>query len=87
MATTKTAAKTHYHVLCGLTGGYMPNSNEVYRTRRDAEAGARWLAESFRDGETKVRGSASAGYYECGKWEYIEINPCTETDCETDNYC
>ena len=78
--------KTHYHVLSGLTGGYMPNTNEMCATRKEAEASARWLAQSMRDQDIKVSGSASAGWYDCGKWEYIEITKCSEPDCSEDDF-
>lgn len=72
----------HWHVLVGLRGCYMPDTNDVYRTRRDAERGARWWAEQCRDdGETKVRGSARAGYYTVGEHNQIEVVHCTVDGC------
>lgn len=76
----------HYHVLSGLTGGYIPNTNDYCKTRRDAEASARWLAQRMRDDEIKVSGSASAGWYDCGEYEYIEITSCTEPDCTEEEF-
>lgn len=73
--------RKHYHVLSGLTGGYLPNSNDVCATRREAEASARWLASTFRDDETRVSGSARDGWYNVGEYEYIKITECMEPDC------
>ena len=75
-------ARKHYHVLCGLRGMYMPNSNDVHATRKGAESGAAWLAETYRDdGETRVTGSARHGYYTVGDNECIEITVCDAADC------
>ena len=74
-------ARNHYHVLSGLTGGYMPNTNDVCTSRRDADASARWLAQTMRDSNLKVSGSASAGWYDVGEYEYIEVTTCNEPDC------
>ena len=38
-------SKVHFHVLVGLSGGYMPDANDGYRDRADAMEGA---AEAFR---------------------------------------
>lgn len=40
-------AKKHYHVLCGLSGCYMPDSNDVYRTREEAREGAKEMARHW----------------------------------------
>lgn len=71
----------HYHVLCGLRGCYMPNSNNVHRTRRDAERDAAWCADDRRGYGDKVTGSARQGYYEVGEGECIEITTCTDATC------
>jgi hypothetical protein len=39
----------HYHVLCGLQGGYMPDSNDVCSTLTEAYAIARDLKSLFTD--------------------------------------
>lgn len=79
--------KAHYHVLCGMTGGYMPNSNYYAATRKDAEASARELAANARSDEyTCVTGSASSGWYDVGKNEYIEIMKCFEDDCSEEDF-
>lgn len=80
---TKRNARQHYHVVSGLSGGYIPNTVETYTSRRDAEQGAIWHANNCREQELKVRGSASAGFYTVGDYEYIEINDCSDAAC----YC
>lgn len=35
----------HYHVLSGLTGGYLPNSVTCLRHESDSDARRAWLAE------------------------------------------
>lgn len=78
-------ARKHYHVLSGLTGGYLPNTNDVYTSRKAAQSGAAWLAASYRDTEAyvfaEVTGSAKAGWYDVGRNEYIAITECVEEDC------
>lgn len=77
----------HYHVLSGLTGGYLPNTNDYCKTRRDAEASARWLAEGLRFDGIQISGSASAGWYDVRNGrEYIEITKCSEADCSEDDF-
>lgn len=86
----------HYHVISGMGGGYMPNSNEVYSTKAAAQDAAKWHADEWRelivdaaaDGEKyRVQGNKREGYvltrdspYDLG--EYIEIIECTEEGCE-----
>lgn len=77
-------ARRHFHVLVGLCGMYMPNENHVYLTRKEAEEGARWLADQFRDDGERVTGSARSGYYAVGESECIEITDCTEAECLRD---
>jgi hypothetical protein len=74
-------ARRHFHVLVGLSGMYMPNENHVYLTRKEAEEGARWLADQFRDDGERVTGSARSGFYAIGDRESIEITACDEAAC------
>jgi hypothetical protein len=46
----------HYHVIAGLRGGYIPNSNELASTLKDAVASARWHVDQYRENGEKVRG-------------------------------
>ena len=82
----------HYHVLVGSEGGYLPNANEVFTRRRDADqfaaAQARDIAESGWDdiGKNYPRfGSASSGLIviDTGRSldTIVEVNVCTEDDC------
>jgi hypothetical protein len=74
----------HFHVLTGLAGAYMPNDNQVYATRTEAEDAAREIAEDFREQGERVEGSAESGYYAVGDNESIEITDCDERDCLRD---
>lgn len=85
----------HYHVLCGMGGGYMPNTNDLCSTKRSAEDTAKWHADQWREeawhaaecGEKlTIRGNKREGYvissdspYDLG--HYIEIVECCEEDC------
>jgi hypothetical protein len=71
----------HFHVLAGLEGMYMPNENRVYETRREAEGGARSLAQMHREEGERVTGSARSGYYTVGDHHSIEITDCDQADC------
>ena len=81
----------HYHVISGLSGGYLPNSNEIYTSKRAALAGARWHIEQIRDMGEKVRGSAKYGYWESREseslpgvyWDYVEVTGPCQDDCES----
>jgi hypothetical protein len=83
-------ATKHYHVIAGLQGGYIPNSNDQYPTKRDALAGAMWHVDQYRESGEKVRGSKRAGYWIAREseslpgtfWDYVEVTgPCFD-DCE-----
>jgi hypothetical protein len=74
----------HFHVLVGLCGMYMPDENHVYRTRKEAEDGARSLARQFRDDGDTVTGSVRDGFYRVGDDYCIEITDCDEQDCLRD---
>lgn len=71
----------HYHVIAGLRGGYIPNSNEVYTSKRDALQGARFILDGYRDAGEAIKGSARSGYWIARKsetlpdtyWDYVEI--------------
>jgi hypothetical protein len=75
---------THYHVLQGLAGCYMPNDNAVFRTVREARSCAAEYARTARDDGYTVSGSARSGYYAVGDAECIEVTECTEADCLTE---
>ena len=74
-------ARNHYHVLQGLRGCYMPNTNDVYRTKREAQSGAAWWAENARDEGERVVGSARSGFYEVGDHCSIEVTDCDSEMC------
>jgi hypothetical protein len=71
----------HYHVLIGLRGLYMPNNNDVCKTKEEATECAEWWAEHFADDpETKVEKTCD-DFWEVGEHECIEITECNESDC------
>jgi hypothetical protein len=79
----------HYHVLVGLTGGYLSDSNYFCATKGEAQETAHQEAERFRDDywedkTVKVRGNMRDGYivYRDGvDWMGIWITECYEEDC------
>ena len=80
----------HYHVIAGLAGGYLPNTNDMYPTKRDALQGAMWHVEQYLDSGEKVRGSQRSGFWMAREseslpgtfWDYIEVSgPCRD-ECE-----
>lgn len=81
----------HYHVLCGLRGMYMPDINDVYRSKRAALSGAAWWANSYREDGCEVTGSAKRGWYHV-RYEgnetahhCIEVTDCYDRDCPDDD--
>ena len=78
------AGTQHFHVLAGLCGLYMPDENYVYRTRGEAEQGARELAQQFRDDGERVSGSAKGGYFKIGKDYCVEVTDCDQVECLSD---
>jgi len=73
----------HYHVLVGMRGLYMPDVNEAFGSRKEAEASARAYADQMRDQGDPVSGSARQGYL-VGDDYSIEIADCAEADCLAD---
>ena len=83
----------HYHVLVGLRGCYMPDSNDVCRTLQDAFSAASWQIEGERDAGHKVQGSKRDRFWVVrdpagipqGRgsygWRAIEITECNEPEC------
>jgi len=88
----------HYHVLVGMPG-YMPDNNDVCRTRGEAESSALYWANEYRndwDSDTDksyyiVTGNKHDGY-EVNRRDQsdyalptlIYITECTENDCFED---
>lgn len=88
--------RPHFHMLVGMPG-YMPDTNYTHRTRADAEHGARWQAQVFRDGwdsfhdcgEYKVEGDMHNGYEVYRRnaihpeevYMTIRVTECFEEDC------
>jgi hypothetical protein len=88
-------ASKHYHVLQGLGGGYMPNTNYYADTLASARDSLRAAKQDFLDSAEyrtgrKVSGSLKSGFILCvdnsdpyDLGEYAEIIPCTD-DCDPD---
>ena len=85
------ARKKHYHVLVGMEGGYMPDSNYYADTRKDAVDIA---LEEVRRHRDQGRGYTVTGNARDGIWifhspydgahtlcTYIEIPDCEDPDC------
>jgi hypothetical protein len=70
----------HYHVLCGLKGLYMPDSNDVYPSYRKALSGAADGARHAKECGDKVTGSAREGF-DVGEHHAIWIQECDMKDC------
>jgi hypothetical protein len=92
--------KKHYHVLIGLTGGYMPDDNVVCATRREAQRTAAEYKRMFNDtvwqcedeDERRAKSYTGSlyrdGYAETGDGnDCIEITECYEADCLDDSDC
>jgi len=73
-----------YAVTQGLPGGYMPDTCDHYRTKREAEQGAKFWADVYRkdwDVKYRVEGSMRSGRYDvyddsktCDHVAVIEVN-------------
>jgi hypothetical protein len=73
--------RSHYHVLFGLHGLYLPDTNVAFTNRRLAEQYAAELAskEAGETGEQKT-GSARKGFLKIGNY-CVEIAACSVADC------
>ena len=82
----------HYHVTIGSQGGYLPDTNSVFTSKRDAMAYMESEADDIMDGydeeqEVSRWGSAHDGIIgiEDGTLgAVIELSACTESDCDAD---
>ena len=91
----------HYHVFVEMPGYLPENEPEIYPTRKQAEAAAKWHADGYRDmiadsqpyptaAEWQVTGSARSGRYtvERGPYAlptYITIATCDDATCEQES--
>jgi hypothetical protein len=92
-------SRRHYHVIDGMPG-YLPIGNEVFARKRGAETyAARLVSDQQYETDAlaalhpsdldlrdqRFRGSARSGLYVRGDgFYYIEIVPCTDGACATD---
>ena len=84
--------KNHYHVLVGMEGGYMPNSNSYAANHKEAVSIA---LEEVSQHRSQGRGYTAIGSAERGLWVlhepgrsgprvlnmYVEITACDEPEC------
>lgn len=84
--------RKHYHVLFGMPG-YMPDSNLTYLTKKEAQQGAQFIADQFRDdpdGLYRIYGNKRDGYVIERKGTIyalpylIEIVDCDQPECLQD---
>lgn len=76
--------RSHFHVLVGLCGLYLPDDNRLFTSRKEAERAARAIVDEFRDEGEVVTGSARAGYWHVGDRYCVEITDCDEASCLVD---
>jgi hypothetical protein len=81
----------HFHVLAGLPGLYMPDSNEVYRTLTDARAGLlEYVERNDQDYESDMEVSYQTVdhvQWSDGNFRDYEVyveTVCTEPECLTE---
>ena len=90
---SKRVTGRHFHVISGLAGGYMPNSNDLYLTEESAKGGLEWVKENLLEDDTLpeeeqtekdrfTQGSIEEQiiYNEDGSY-YAEINDCDQIEC------
>jgi hypothetical protein len=69
----------HYHVRFG-TVGCLPDDDDIYGTRKDADRAAVKSANQLRDDGRIVKGTVAAGYA-VDRINYLMVEPCTEATC------
>lgn len=71
----------HYHVINSMHG-YIPDTNDVYRTKTEARHGLKELVSIFRDSGEHFTGSIKYGCFENTNGNsYISIEDCAVPDC------
>src|SRR5215467_12734875 len=77
----------HFHVISGLAGGYLPNTNYTFSTKSEALNEGVRQAEEYREMDEKVRGSRKQGFWMARQGsfgemhDYIEVSgPCFEAE-------
>ena len=77
----------HYHVLCGLRGGYLPDGNDICLTKQDAIETAKQHKEILRDSQYSILGNIRNDLCYIWGWDssnyhsIIEIVECADSDC------
>ena len=71
----------HWHVLAGLQGLYMPETNDVYESRAEAREGAGMVAEAWQEDRPDLEMTRHcADYYRIGQFS-VEVTECDSPDC------
>jgi len=73
----------HYHVLCGLQGLYMPDTNDVCETWSEAVECASEHADGYAEDMECEATKHSDDYYTIGQFS-VEIHEC-DAACEVDH--
>ena len=88
--------RTHYHVISGIFGGYLPNENIYCATKREALAVLREerdLIDNSMPPERTIMGAASRGIYTWADRDdpydlgyYVEIVRCDDEACTDEEW-
>lgn len=76
---------SHYHVLIGLQGCYMPDTNHVCDNYQDARDVVAWYLNREREDGVKVRTHCKGWAWTIGDHNMIEISEgCNHSECLED---
>jgi len=77
----------HYHVLGGLSGGYMPDSNSWYKSIKQARESMKELVTMSRIFGERFTGSMKKCYFvSTNNNYYFEVTECFEKECLTEEF-
>lgn len=74
----------HYHVLCGLRGGFMPDTNDVCNTWGEAIRQAAVEAAAWAEVHEMPAVRHAVDYYSIGQFS-VEVHACDSASCEVGN--
>ena len=72
----------HYHVMAGLRGCYMPDSNERFDTLQEATDYAATEAAEWSEAHEKPVTKHSDLFYSIGDAHCVYVDGCDQEDCE-----